>query len=146
MVSVRRRFLSQYKIASFSLFVQTTSRLCVCFVVDKFVMKNTGYLFGYLQSNCTLPTILIFILYCTPIPYYTILYYSKLYHTISYHTLPYSTLLYTTKRYYTYTIYYGILILYYTHSIPLFTCFCGDSECLRSKIPERGILQRSSVA
>ena len=82
----------------------------MCFVVDKFVMKNTGYLFGYLQRNCTLPTILIFILYYTPIPYYTILYYTIVNYAIPYPTLPYSTLDYETILY----LYY---ILWYTYTI-----------------------------
>ena len=50
-----------------------------------------------------------------------------------------------TILYYTNTIYYGILILYYAHNIILFSRCCGDRTCLTLKLPERGILQRSSV-
>ena len=78
-------FLLQYKISSFSVFVQTTSILYVCFVAYLIVMKKTGHLLRYLQSNCSLPTILNLILYYT-IPCYAILYY----------TLPYCTLLLCT--------------------------------------------------
>ena len=126
MVSLQKHFYHSIK-SVHSLFVQTTSKLCVCFVVDKFVMKKTGYLFRSLQSNCTLPTIFIFTLYYTPIPYFTILYYTiryyttpryaTLYSTILYHTILYYTILYYTILYYTilYTmvyLYYTILILY----------------------------------
>ena len=148
MVSLQKHFYHSIK-SVHSLFVQTTSKLCVCFVVDKFVMKKTGYLFRSLQSNCTLPTIFIFTLYYTPIPYFTILYYTiRYYTTLRYATL-YSTILYHTILYYTilyYTIYYGILILYYTHTILLFTRCCGNSEGRTLKLPEWGILLRSSAA
>ena len=102
-------FLSQFKISSCSVFVQTTSRLCVCFEADVIVIEKTGHLLRYLQSNCTLPTILNFILYYT-IPYYPMLCYSMLWHAILY-----CTILYFTILCYTHTI------LYYTHSIVIFT-------------------------
>ena len=95
-------FLSQFKISSFSVFVQTTSRLCVCFEADLILMGKAGHLLRYLQSNCTLPTILNFIVYYT-IPYYPMLCYSMLWHARLYYTVLYYTLLY-----------YAILILYYT--------------------------------
>ena len=95
-------FLSQFKISSFSVFVQTTSRLCVGFEADLIVMGKTGHLLRYLQSNCTLPTTLNFILYYTipyTIPYHTILCsailcsailcYAMLCYTVLYYTLQY---------------------------------------------------------
>ena len=153
-------FLSQFKISSFSAFVQTTSRLCVCFEADLIVMGKTGHLLRYLQSNCTLPTILNFIVYYT-IPYYPMLCYSMLWHarlyytvlyyaililyyTILYYTILYYTILYYTILYYT-ILYFTILcythtIPYYTHSIVILTRFWGDSDCLTLKLPETGIL------
>ena len=116
MVSLQKHFYHSIK-SVHSLFVQTTSKLCVCFVVDKFVMKKTGYLFRSLQSNCTLPTIFIFTLYYTPIPYFTILYYTILYDTILHYAMLRYTLLYYTTLYYTilyYTILYTMVYLYYT--------------------------------
>ena len=98
-------FLLQYKISSFSVFVQTTSRLYVCFVADLIVMEKTGHLLRYLQSNCSPPTILNLILYYT-IPYHTILCYALLcsgmlcYAMLCYAIL-YCTILYYTKPYYT---------------------------------------------
>ena len=94
-------FLWQFKISSFSVFVQTTSRLCVCFEGDLIVMAKTGHLLRYLPGNCTLPTILIFIL-CDTIPCYTMLSYTILYLTTLYYTM-----------YYTHTICYAVIILYY---------------------------------
>ena len=92
-------FSLQYKISSFSVFVQTTSRLYVCFEADLIVMEKTGHLLRYLQSNCSPPTILNLILYYT-IPYHTILCYALLcyailYCTILYYTKPYYTMLYS---------------------------------------------------
>ena len=101
-------FLLQYKISSFSVFVQTTSRLYVCFVAELLVMEKTGHLLRYLQSNCSPPTILNLILYYT-IPYHTILCYALL----CYAMLCYAMLCYTV-------LYFTILnhtILCYTHSI-----------------------------
>ena len=92
-------FLSQYKISSFSLCSDYLCALFVCFIVDKFVIKKNGYLFRSLRGNCTLPTILNFILHYNPIPYYTFLYYTILYYT----TLHYN-ILYYTMLWYIYTI------------------------------------------
>ena len=100
-------FLSQFKISSFSVFVQTTSRLCVCFEADLIVMGKTGHLLRYLQSNCTLPAILNFIVYYT-IPYYPMLCYSMLWHAILYCTILYFTILYLYS-------YYTILYSFYCH-------------------------------
>ena len=111
-----KSFLSQYKISSFSVFVQTTSRWCVCFVADLIVMERTGHLLRYLSDNCTLPTILIFIL-CDTRPHYPMLCYALLfcygllcyvilYYTILYYTKPYSTVLYS---------YYTIFYSFYSH-------------------------------
>ena len=175
MFSVQGHFYHSIKSVQ-SLFVQTTSKSCVCFVVDKFVMKKTGYLFHSLRGKWTLPTILYTIQYpytilyysiqnYTMLLYYTILYYTILYYTILYYTILYYTILYYTTLCYTilyhtilyytilyytilyYTIlYYGILILYYTHTILLCTRCCGNSEGRTLKLPERGILLRSSAA
>ena len=100
-------FLSQFKISSFSVFVQHPSRLCVCFEADVIVMEETGHLLRYLQSNCTLPTTVIFI------PYHTRLYFTTLCYPLLSYTILCYTILYTTKLYYTRTIYYTILVLYY---------------------------------
>ena len=126
-------FLSQFKISSFSDFVQTTSRLCVCFEADLIVMAKTGHLLRYLRSNCTLPTILNFILY------YTILSYALLFYAIACYAILYCTILYFTIRNHT-ILCYTHTILYYTHSIVIFTRFWGDSDCLTLKLPETGIL------
>ena len=94
-------FLSQFKIRSFFNFVQTTSRLCVCFEANLIAMEKTGHLLHYLQSNCTLPTILNFILYYTILSYALLFYamdmlcYTILYYTILYYTKPYYTMLYS---------------------------------------------------
>ena len=128
MVSVRKHlYQSIESVHSFSLFrlIRDVSALWL----TKFVMEKTGYLSRYLQRNCTLPTIPLFILYYT-IPwyalYYTILYLTIPYHTILNHTIPYHTIPYHTILYYLilhYTIlYYTTLhytILYYT--IPYYT-------------------------
>ena len=121
-------FLWQFKISSFSVFVQTTSRLCVCFEADLIVMAKTGHLLRYLPGNCTLRTILIFML-CDTIPCYTMLSYTILYLTTLYYTMYYThticsavIILYYTILYYT-ILYYTVLyctalycaILYYTH-------------------------------
>ena len=118
-------FLSQFKISSFSVFVQTTSRLCVCFEAELIVIEKTGHLLRYLQSNCTLPTTLNFILYYT-IPYHTIPYHTIPYHTIVcyallFYAMPcyailYKTILYYTKPYYTMLYsYYTMLYSFYSH-------------------------------
>ena len=136
-------FLSQFKISSFSVFVLTTSRLCVGFEADLIVMGKTGHLLRYLQSNCTLPTTLNFILYYTipyhTIPYHTIPYYAMLCsailcYSMLCHAMLYCTILYFTILCYTHTI------PYYTHSIVILTRFWGDSDCLTLKLPETGIL------
>ena len=101
----RKPFLSQYKMNSFSVFVQTTSRLCVCFVADLILMERTGHVLRYLPGNCTRPTILIFIL-CDTIPCYAMLYY----------TLPYFTIL-------CYVL-YSYKILCYNHTI-LYSYSCS---------------------
>ena len=126
-------FLSQFKIRSFFNFVQTTSRLCVCFEANLIAMEKTGHLLHYLQSNCTLPTILNFILY------YTILSYALLFYAMACYAIPYCTILYFTIRNRT-ILWYTHTILYYTSSIVIFTGFWGDSDCLTLKLPETGIL------
>ena len=95
MFSVQGHFYHSIKSVQ-SLFVQTTSKLCVCFVVDKFVMKKTGYLFRSLRGKWTLPTILYTIQYPYTILYYTILYYTTLHYAILYYTTLYYTILYYT--------------------------------------------------
>ena len=111
-------FLLQYKISSFSVFVQTTSRLYVCFVAYLIVMKKTGHLLRYLQSNCSPPTILNLILYYT-IPYHTILCYALLCSAmLCYAMLCYAMLCYAIL--YCTVLYFTILnhtILCYTHTI-----------------------------
>ena len=122
MFSVQGHFHHSIKSVQ-SLFVQTTSKLCVCFVVDKFVMKKTGCLFRSLRGKWTLPTILYTIQYPYTILYYTILYYTILYYTILYYTILYYTTLHYAILYYT-TLYYAMLcytilcyILWYTYTI-----------------------------
>ena len=129
MFSVQGHFYHSIKSVQ-SLFVQTTSKSCVCFVVDKFVMKKTGYLFHSLRGKWTLPTILYTIqypytilyysiqnytmlLYYT-ILYYTILYYTTLCYTILYYTILYYTILYYTILWYTYTILHSYYTLMYS--------------------------------
>ena len=116
MFSVQGHFHHSIKSVQ-SLFVQTTSKSCVCFVVDKFVMKKTGCLFHSLRGKWTLPTILYTIQYPYTILYYSIQNYTMLlYYTILYYTILYYTILYYTTPYYT-TLHYAILyhtILYYT--------------------------------
>ena len=86
-------FSLQYKISSFSVFVQTTSRLYVCFEADLIVMEKTGHLLRYLQSNCSSPTILNYILYYT-IPYYPMLCSAMLCYAMLCYAILYYTLLY----------------------------------------------------
>ena len=124
MFSVQGHFHHSIKSVQ-SLFVQTTSKSCVCFVVDKFVMKKTGCLFHSLRGKWTLPTILYTIQYpytilyysiqnYTMLLYYTILYYTILYYTTLCYTIPHYTILYYTILYYT-ILYYTIL--WYTYTI-----------------------------
>ena len=122
MFSVQGHFYHSIKSVQ-SLFVQTTSKLCVCFIVDKFEMKKTGYLFRSLRGKWTLPTILYTIQYPYTILYYSIqnyamLYYTTLHYAILYHTILYYTILYYTILYYTIP-YHTILcyILWYTYTI-----------------------------
>ena len=96
------------------------------------------HLLRYLQSNCTLLTILNYILYYT-IPYYPMLCYSMLWHAILYCTVLYYTILYFTILNHT-ILCYTHTTLYYTHSIVIFTLWWGDSDCLTLKLPETGIL------
>ena len=92
-------------------------------------------------------TVLYYTMVCYTILYYGFLYYAILYYAVLYHPMLYNAMLYCTMLCYL-ILYYAIVCyatLYYTHTIILFTCCWGDSECLTLKLAERGILLASRL-
>ena len=138
-------FLSQFKISLLSVFVQTTSRLCVCFEGDLIVMEKTGHLLCYLQSNCTLPTTLNFLLYDTipyhTIPYHTILCYALLFYAMLCYAILHHTILYYTKPYHTMLYsYYTILYSFYSHLYSLvWRQWLSDTEASWDRHPSSSV-------
>ena len=103
-------------------------------------------LYSYLYYTILYYTILYFTILYYALLCYAMLCYTVLYCAILYYSMLYCTMLSYSMLSYTHTIYHGILILYYTHTILLFSRCCGDSECLTLKLREGGNLLQYIVA